>query len=177
MAHVHWSIYTMWMTRQRWKNYAISKVWAQRQRTLLLFKIMRHLFSDAPMKIRSCVLLFCLQRESMAVDTHVFRISKKLQWVPQKATRIETQFHLDAWVPAEMKYPRLLFFSLRDDAVSPKCTRYPLHCLLVNHGRQCHYCIANKSGKVGKHPCPLFSSTKREDVKDENSDMENIGQE
>ena len=40
----------------------------------------------------------------MAVDTHVFRISKKLNWVPQKATRIETQFHLDALVPAEMKY-------------------------------------------------------------------------
>jgi hypothetical protein len=35
----------------------------------------------------SCVLLFCLERDSFAVDTHVFRLSKSLGWVPFKANR------------------------------------------------------------------------------------------
>lgn len=35
----------------------------------------------------SCVLLFCLARDSFAVDTHVFRLSQQLGWVPAKATR------------------------------------------------------------------------------------------
>lgn len=35
----------------------------------------------------SCVLLFCLERDSFAVDTHVFRLSKSLGWVPPKANR------------------------------------------------------------------------------------------
>jgi endonuclease III len=35
----------------------------------------------------SCVLLFCLERDSFAVDTHVFRLSKALGWVPTRATR------------------------------------------------------------------------------------------
>ena len=34
-------------------------------------------------KTASCVLLFCLKRESFAVDTHIFRITKKIGWIPQ----------------------------------------------------------------------------------------------
>ena len=65
-------------------------------------------------KTASCVLLFCLGRESFAVDSwcfcfkrnhtyvamaaHVFRITKALGWVPMKADR-ETSFqHLDVRV-------------------------------------------------------------------------------
>jgi endonuclease III len=44
-------------------------------------------FKGVGPKTASCVLLFCLSRDSFAVDTHVFRLSKQLGWVPGKATR------------------------------------------------------------------------------------------
>ena len=77
----------------------------------------------------SCVLLFCLARDSFAVDTHVFRLSQQLNWVPAKATRSvvvpvcvaalraldadrvldvyrqTTYEHLDVRIPAELRYP------------------------------------------------------------------------
>jgi endonuclease III len=94
-------------------------------------------------KTASCVLLFCLQRESFAVDTHVHRITGLLGWRPAKATRDETHAHLDVRIPDEDKYG--------------------LHILLVNHGKTCEECKAGgrsvgkcelrkafaKSGKMG----------------------------
>ena len=71
-------------------------------------------------KTASCVLLFCLGRDSFAVDTHVFRLSKLLGWVPAKADRVLTQAHLDLRVPNELKYG--------------------LHVLMVQHGRVCKGC-------------------------------------
>ncbi|CAA7261244.1 unnamed protein product [Cyclocybe aegerita] len=71
-------------------------------------------------KTASCVLLFCLGRDSFAVDTHVFRLSKILGWVPPKADRILTQAHLDLRVPSELKYG--------------------LHVLMIQHGRACKGC-------------------------------------
>ncbi|KAJ3507093.1 hypothetical protein NLJ89_g6498 [Agrocybe chaxingu] len=71
-------------------------------------------------KTASCVLLFCLGRDSFAVDTHVFRLSKILGWVPPKADRILTQAHLDLRVPGELKYG--------------------LHVLMIQHGRACKGC-------------------------------------
>ncbi|KAL8293097.1 hypothetical protein RQP46_000791 [Phenoliferia psychrophenolica] len=80
-------------------------------------------FDGVGPKTASCVLLFCLSRNSFAVDTHVFRISKMLRWVPSHATR-ETAFqHLDVLIPDELKYG--------------------LHSLLVRHGRGCEKCAAN----------------------------------
>lgn len=73
-------------------------------------------------KTASCVLLFCLQRASFAVDTHVYRLTGLLGWRPAAATREEAQAHLDATVPAEEKYP--------------------LHVLLISHGKQCDECKA-----------------------------------
>ncbi|KAG6183904.1 hypothetical protein E4U27_001134 [Claviceps purpurea] len=79
-------------------------------------------------KTASCVLLFCLQRPSFAVDTHVYRITGLLGWRPGGATtREEAQAHLDAVMPDEEKYP--------------------LHLLLVTHGRRCEECKAG--GKSG----------------------------
>lgn len=81
-------------------------------------------------KTASCVLLFCLGRDSFAVDTHVFRLSKILSWVPSSADRIRTQAHLDHRIPNKLKYG--------------------LHVLLVQHGRICKGC------RVGfKEPCVL----------------------
>ncbi|MCJ1333456.1 hypothetical protein MMC10_010155 [Thelotrema lepadinum] len=109
-------------------------------------------------KTASCVLLFCMQRPSFAVDTHVFRLTKWLGWVPsdQKAkslanaiaketgtkpknagsvTRESAYAHLDVRIPDELKYP--------------------LHYLLIKHGKNCGWCSAKagKDAKVGV--CPL----------------------
>ncbi|TFY57934.1 hypothetical protein EVJ58_g6723 [Rhodofomes roseus] len=83
-------------------------------------------------KTASCVLLFCLGRASFPVDTHVFRLSKLLGWVPTKADRITAQAHLDLKVPNELKYG--------------------LHVLMVAHGRRCSGC---KGGNRGKGDCVL----------------------
>jgi endonuclease-3 len=81
-------------------------------------------------KTASCVLLSCLERDSFAVDTHVYRLSKLLGWVPKTADRVLSQAHLDLRVPDELKYG--------------------LHVLLIQHGRTCSGCK-----KVGKGDCVL----------------------
>jgi endonuclease-3 len=79
-------------------------------------------FQGVGPKTASCVLLFCLKRESFAVDTHVHRLTGLLGWRPQSASREEAQAHLDAIVPDHEKYP--------------------LHILLVTHGKRCDECRA-----------------------------------
>jgi hypothetical protein len=68
------------------------------------------------------------------VDTHVFRLSKLLGWVPTRATggidRVRAQAHLELRIPAELKYS--------------------LHVLMVHHGRVCSGCgPAGRGGGVG----------------------------
>jgi endonuclease III len=80
-------------------------------------------------KTASCVLLFCLQRPSFAVDTHVWRLCSWLAWVPKNATRDQTFSHCEVRVPDDLKYP--------------------LHQLLIKHGKQCPKCQAKiNKGKV-----------------------------
>ncbi|KAI0365777.1 DNA glycosylase [Pilatotrama ljubarskyi] len=83
-------------------------------------------------KTASCVLLFCLGRSSFPVDTHVFRLSRLLGWVPQKADRVTAQAHLDLAIPDTLKHG--------------------LHVLMVGHGRRCKGC---KGGTGGKGECVL----------------------
>ncbi|KAL4245380.1 hypothetical protein ABKN59_009486 [Abortiporus biennis] len=59
------------------------------------------------------------------VDTHVFRLTRLLGWVPDKADRVTAQAHLDLKIPDELKYG--------------------LHVLMVGHGRRCKGCKAGKS--------------------------------
>lgn len=73
-------------------------------------------------KTASCVLLFCLNRDSFAVDTHVHRITGLLGWRPADCTRDQAHAHLDARIPAEEKYP--------------------LHVLFITHGKRCERCRA-----------------------------------
>ena len=54
-------------------------------------------------KTVACVLMFCLAREEFPVDTHVWRISKSLGWVPAKATRDTTYEHLNVRVPPDVR--------------------------------------------------------------------------
>ncbi len=84
-------------------------------------------FQGVGPKTASCVLLFCLRRESFAVDTHVWRIAGMLGWRPKDAGREATQAHLDVRVPDEDKYG--------------------LHVLMVTHGKRCEECKAG--GKTG----------------------------
>lgn len=95
-------------------------------------------------KTASCVLLFCLRRESFAVDTHVYRLTGLLGWRPPCATREEAQAHLDAVVPDEEKYP--------------------LHVLLISHGKQCAEC---RAGGKNLGACELRRAFRRERLKDE----------
>lgn len=73
-------------------------------------------FEGVGPKTASCVLLFCLGRSSFPVDTHVFRLSRLLGWVPPKADRVTAQAHLDLTIPDELKYG--------------------LHVLMVGHGKR-----------------------------------------
>lgn len=89
-------------------------------------------FNGVGPKTASCVLLFCLRRESFAVDTHVWRITGLLGWRPKTATRDETHAHLDVMIPDEEKYG--------------------LHILFVTHGRVCEEC---KAGGKNLGKCEL----------------------
>jgi len=136
-------------------------------------------------KTASCVLLFCMQRPSFAVDTHVFRLTRWLGWTPSDTelkrmaktgptkisastdakdikaedgeaptpskstgkrsrgpppvTRNTTYSHLDVRIPDELKYP--------------------LHYLLIKHGKTCPSCSAKRDRTVkeawGTKVCPL----------------------
>ena len=109
-------------------------------------------FQGVGPKTASCVLLFCLQRESFAVDTHVYRIAGMLGWRPQGASRDETHAHLEVRIPDEEKYG--------------------LHILMVGHGKKCDECKAGGKS-VGK--CELRKAFRKgkltgeagEDVKEE----------
>jgi endonuclease III len=89
-------------------------------------------------KTASCVILFCLQRPSFAVDTHVWRFCKWLKWVPEGATRDQTFSHCEVRIPNEMKYS--------------------LHQLFIRHGKTCGRCRAiTGEGSEGWEStvCPL----------------------
>ncbi|KAI9831504.1 MAG: hypothetical protein M1826_003394 [Phylliscum demangeonii] len=95
-------------------------------------------------KTASCVLLFCMQRPSFAVDTHVFRLCNWLGWVPPgKATRNTTYSHCEVRVPDHLKYP--------------------LHQLFIRHGKTCPRCRAATSAasEDWDKGCPIDHLVKR----------------
>lgn len=107
-------------------------------------------------KTASCVLLFCLQRDSFAVDTHVFRLCKYLGWVPpddqveagQPRVNRETCFaHCEVRVPPQLKYA--------------------LHQLLIKHGKTCPRCRAatGMGNERWAEGCPIESLVKRHGAK------------
>ncbi|KAK3706409.1 hypothetical protein LTR37_012787 [Vermiconidia calcicola] len=105
-------------------------------------------------KTASCVALFCLQRPSFAVDTHVFRLCQYLGWVPKtakkgqpKVDRNTTYSHCDVRIPDELKYP--------------------LHQLLIKHGKSCPRCraITGQSSASWEEGCPIEHLVKRHGAK------------
>ncbi|KAI1371751.1 DNA glycosylase [Hypoxylon crocopeplum] len=106
-------------------------------------------------KTASCVLLFCVGRDSFAVDTHVHRLTGMLGWRPPTASRDETFAHLDVRIPDALKYG--------------------LHVLFVEHGRKCPEC---KAGGKSLGQCELrraFKGKKADEqakeTPDEDTDM------
>lgn len=73
-------------------------------------------FPGVGIKTAACVLMFSLGRPVMPVDTHVFRVCKHLDFLPEDATRENAHGILNAIVP-------------EDD-------RYSFHINLVLHGRK-----------------------------------------
>ncbi|RNJ25488.1 endonuclease III domain-containing protein [Halosegnis longus] len=71
-------------------------------------------------KTASVVLNFHFGKPTMAVDTHVERVSKRFGLVPDSASNARVHDLLDELVPDELKYP--------------------LHVLLITHGRE--HCTA-----------------------------------
>ena len=105
-------------------------------------------------KTASCVALFCLQRPSFAVDTHVFRLCQYLGWVPKttkkgqpKVDRNTTYSHCDVRIPDELKYP--------------------LHQLLIKHGKICPRCraITGQTSAGWEEGCPIEHLVKRHGAK------------
>ncbi|EIW78124.1 DNA glycosylase, partial [Coniophora puteana RWD-64-598 SS2] len=105
-------------------------------------EVMRSLvqYNGVGPKTAACVLAFCMGRDAFAVDTHVFRITRMLGWVPRHADRVSTQAHLELRVPPELKYG--------------------LHVMFVKHGRACKGC---KNGSRGE--CPLKTWMKEKGIK------------
>lgn len=118
-------------------------------------------FNGVGPKVASCVSAFCIGKEEMAVDTHVYRLCKKLGWVPEKATRDQTYYHLSERIPGLLKYP--------------------LHVLLIKHGKACSDCSARgfatdryQSPAWKEEGMSVISGVKPEDidkVKQENEDL------
>ena len=63
----------------------------------------RRRFKGVGKKTVACVLMFCLEREEFPVDTHVWRITRALGWVPAKASRDDAYSHLNARVPPDVR--------------------------------------------------------------------------
>jgi endonuclease III len=57
----------------------------------------------------------------------VFRLSRLVGWVPERADRVLAHAHLDLRIPGELKYG--------------------LHVLFVQHGRACKGCKKGGKGK------------------------------
>lgn len=111
-------------------------------------------FPGIGVKTASCVALFCLQRPSFAVDTHVFRLCTYLGWVPKTAKK------------GQPKVDRNTAFSHCEVRV-PDELKYPLHQLFIRHGKVCPRCRAatGQNSANWKDGCPIEHLVKRHGAK------------
>ena len=111
-------------------------------------------FPGIGVKTSSCVMLFCMQRPSFAVDTHVFRLASWLGWIPDPAAPREK---------GEKKVDRDTAFSHLDVRI-PDELKYGLHQLFIKHGKTCPRCRAiTGEGSEGWEAanCPIEELVKR----------------
>ncbi|PBP28208.1 base excision DNA repair protein [Diplocarpon rosae] len=100
-------------------------------------------------KTASCVMLFCLQRSSFAVDTHVHRLCRWLGWVPTHVTLRENH-------PSRLTSENETFSHC--NVRVPDHLKYGLHQLFIKHGQDCYKCVAGTkmgSKKWKECVCPL----------------------
>lgn len=89
-------------------------------------------------KTVSCVMMFNLMRPEFPVDTHVWHIAKKMNWTPQASSAETCYLHMNKRVPDDLKYP--------------------LHILLVEHGKRCTRCAKNGKLQLPEEGgCPLVN--------------------
>jgi endonuclease-3 len=89
-------------------------------------------------KTANCVLLFALGRPALPVDTHIFRISKRLGLIPSGASLERAHEMLAGRVPDKLIYP--------------------FHVLMIEHGRRtclaqrprCPICFLRRICRTGK---------------------------
>ncbi|KAF6000999.1 hypothetical protein F1559_000904 [Cyanidiococcus yangmingshanensis] len=92
-------------------------------------------------KTAACVAMFTLGRDDIfPVDTHIYRVGKRLGWVPTTRTREQAQEDLESLIPNPL--------------------HYPMHLLMIRHGRevcsaQVPRCEACKLADLG---CPSAKS-------------------
>lgn len=92
-------------------------------------------FTGVGVKTAACVLMFALGRLVMPVDTHVFRVCKRLDFLPEDTSREQAHDILNAFVSPDDKYS--------------------FHINVVTHGRR--VCIAGRprcDGCVIEPLCP-----------------------
>jgi endonuclease-3 len=81
-------------------------------------------------KTAAIVLCFAYNRPAFPVDTHVYRVGKRLGFLPEKITRETAHDHMEAIVPAEAYYAfhlQLIYHGRSIcDSRNPKCTECPL---------------------------------------------------
>ena len=95
-------------------------------------------FKGVGEKTIACVLLFSLRRPAMPVDTHVWRVSRRIGLVPVKADPKRTETILEGLVPGKMIYQ--------------------FHINLIAHGRnvckatnpRCRECVLLENCDFGK---------------------------
>lgn len=89
-------------------------------------------FPNVGVKTAACVLVFSYGVPVIPVDTHVYRLSRRLGLVEEKATRDQAFYVLMEIVPEELRYPFHVYLIRHGRAVcvsrNPKCGK----CVLGN---------------------------------------------
>ncbi|WP_241191231.1 endonuclease III domain-containing protein [Deinococcus psychrotolerans] len=89
------------------------------------------------MKTASCVLLFDLARPAMPVDTHILRITRRLEWLPAQWNAVKVERWYDEVLPATW------------------AERYTFHVSAIRHGRETCKAQRPKCGEcVLQELCP-----------------------
>jgi len=81
-------------------------------------------------KTAAIVLLFCWNKPVFPVDTHIYRVTKRLGWIDARVSREKAHVVLESVIPSKL------------------C--YPLHLNLIEHGR-----AVCKAGEPRCEACPL----------------------
>ncbi|GJD09363.1 Putative DNA glycosylase At3g47830 [Galdieria sulphuraria] len=97
-------------------------------------------FKGVGLKTMACVSAFSLGLQVFPVDTHVFRVCKRLGWISPNCSRDQAFRSLNSVVPLEL--------------------RVPLHFLIISHGREtcrsqsprCEACTLQKAFNTLKFP-------------------------